>query len=806
MKYQTITLAMVLLGVSVPVTAQIYESSFTDTNGIEVHAPSTRMLLNPASTVTLTLISGLDRFVNVKVTRETGAQLYNTTTTRTGVADRLKAADGSEFYGKKVTLPALGEGKLIVQVNILDLNQSVVATYNYNWTIDTTPPAANALTATTSLGTGTGAVFKLGLEAVAQYSFLSTGIADAVGIDKGIFEIYRANGTLFSSTPMKYNVGDKTMYLPYTFASVKQPGIPDSNLDEEFQAKAKIYDTAGNIRTLPTQKFRFDNTIGEISLFAVHDPNDATSVVPGVKNYPAYKAGMVVNEIPIRLVYKIPRSNYRAYAEGGLEFINLYSAAKEIASDATYSYVEMTLPFGAFNGDMARMANFGQWAGYFPTYTMTLNPNANKTPAFTGTWEDFQDSNGTWYKSKDFETVLSSRLPIKIVRARFNVEARPFEQEVGGRLTCRIPVGQTSCEAPENFDMAVGTQGYNRTLYYVRSVANPILRSEQWVMTRWNNQIVPEIGEITYSPTSKILTVEAHLNRDNDWFDGFRLLGFYLTDKNSKQRMTPVGVEKSRNAGNYTIEYDLSRQSEGQYNVEVNIQDRFGNQTNKTYGVIALDATPPTVAITFEGKPVKDDTVVYGLENLRIALSDNLTTPRITRLQLTGGPTSDNVELSWSPAGKDIYSPEYPRIFPNFEPSENYALSVTVSDSQSNTKTYTQKFSYLPNNLVQLHNLRTLAVKSALKTSDNVPLAYLSTNMLRKTNGEIAKGLQNATLSVRKDANFGIVFNGAEAAPGESVNVNIDMGMGDNLLMPVYPSENGKTGAAEFMIQIDELK
>ncbi|MDA4819370.1 Ig-like domain repeat protein, partial [Enterobacter hormaechei] len=57
------------------------------------------------------------------------------------------------------------------------------------------------------MGTGTGAVFKLGLEAVAQYSFLSTGIADAVGIDKGIFEIYRANGTLFSSTPMKYNVG-----------------------------------------------------------------------------------------------------------------------------------------------------------------------------------------------------------------------------------------------------------------------------------------------------------------------------------------------------------------------------------------------------------------------------------------------------------------------------------------------------------------------------------------------------------------------------------------------------------------------
>ncbi|HAJ7943162.1 TPA: hypothetical protein HNW45_17270, partial [Escherichia coli] len=43
--------------------------------------------------------------------------------------------------------------------------------------------------------------------------------------------------------------------------------------------------------------------------------------------------------------------------------------------------------------------------------------------------------------------------------------------------------------------------------------------------------------------------------------------------------------------------------------------------------------------------------MVYGLENIRIALADNLTTPRITRLQITGGPTADNVELTWSPAG-----------------------------------------------------------------------------------------------------------------------------------------------------------
>ncbi|MGV7963849.1 Ig-like domain-containing protein [Photorhabdus tasmaniensis] len=795
-----------MLGVSVQASAQIYESTYIDTNGIEVHAPATRLMLNPASPVTLTLISGLDRYVNVKVISASGTQLLNTTTTRTGVADRLKAGDGSEFYGKKVTLPALGEGKSTVQVNILDLNQSVVASYSYNWLIDTTPPTGNALTANASNGSTAGSVWKLGLEATGQYDFTSTNVTDANGIEKGLIYIYRSNGSLFSTTQMQYDITGKKMYHTYTKNSVKSVGIPDSNLDEDFTAKVVIYDNAGNTRTLPTQLFRYDNTLGEMTLWAVHDPGTTTSVVPGISSYPAYKAGMTVNENPIRLVYRLPKSNYRAYAEGGLQFINLYASPKEIAVDNTYTYVEMTLPYGANNGDMARMANFGQWGGYYPSYSLVLNPVANKTPMFTGTYVDFLNDKGVWTTWKDFESVSSSRLPITITRLRFNVESRPFDQEIGGKATYTIPAGQTSCEAPESFVMAPGILGYNRILYYVRSVSNPILRTKQWIMTRWNNKQLPVISSISYDETNKQLTVLASLEGDGNWFDSVSLREFYLTDKNTGKRMTPVGSIKSRTSGNYTLVYDLSSQAEGKYNVVVNVIDFFRNQTDKTYGEIALDNTVPTVAISFDGKPITDSTVVYGLENIRIALADNLTTPRITRLQLTGGPTADSVELTWSPAGTNTYAPEYPRLFPNFEPSENYALSVTVSDSQSNTKTYTQKFSYLPNNLVQLHNLRTLSVSSALKTSSNEPLAYLSTNVLRKTNGEIAKGIQNATLTVRKDAAFGIKFNGVQAAPGESADVSIDMGQGENLLMPIYPAESGKVGTSEFMIQIDELK
>nr|WP_251287771.1 hypothetical protein [Escherichia coli] len=42
-----------------------------------------------------------------------------------------------------------------------------------------------------------------------------------------------------------------------------------------------MFDNAGNSRTLPTQKFRYDNTLGEMTLWAVHDPNTSSSVVPG---------------------------------------------------------------------------------------------------------------------------------------------------------------------------------------------------------------------------------------------------------------------------------------------------------------------------------------------------------------------------------------------------------------------------------------------------------------------------------------------------------------------------------------------
>lgn len=66
--------------------------------------------------------------------------MYSALTTKISVADRIVAADGTEYYGKDMMLPALGEGAFTIVNDTLDLQQAVVSSSTYHFTIDTTAP------------------------------------------------------------------------------------------------------------------------------------------------------------------------------------------------------------------------------------------------------------------------------------------------------------------------------------------------------------------------------------------------------------------------------------------------------------------------------------------------------------------------------------------------------------------------------------------------------------------------------------------------------------------------------------------
>lgn len=121
--------------------AQLYNYSYTDTRGTKVNAEPSREYLNPGSAITLNLISGLDRYERVTVTRSSdNVQMFRSVTDLVTVADRITAADGSEYYGKSIKLPVLGEGTFALKSETLDNKSNVVASTSYAFSIDTTPP------------------------------------------------------------------------------------------------------------------------------------------------------------------------------------------------------------------------------------------------------------------------------------------------------------------------------------------------------------------------------------------------------------------------------------------------------------------------------------------------------------------------------------------------------------------------------------------------------------------------------------------------------------------------------------------
>ncbi|HIC2071181.1 TPA: Ig-like domain-containing protein, partial [Raoultella ornithinolytica] len=174
-------------------------------------------------------------------------------------------------------------------------------------------------------------------------------------------------------------------------------------------------------------------------------------------------------------------------------------------------------------------------------------------------------------------------------------------------------------------------------------------------------------------------------------------------------------------------------------------------------------------------------------------------------LQLAGGPNSEKVTLAFTPLSKDVFIPEYPRIFPNTDESgQMYHLEALAIDESGNRTTKTLNFTYQPANLIMLDNLKTLATAVALKATDNTPLAIIRTSVLRRQDGSIITGQLNGTLTVQKNAQFGVTVAGVTVQPGETKSLSLDLGNGEERTYPVTPAVSGQSGTATFAIEFPQ--
>lgn len=795
-----------------PAYAQIFTFSFTDTNQTERNIkPSTQTFLNPVGVLNLNLISGLDRYERVKVIRDSDQSIMHTAMTPLiGVSDRIVASDGSEYYGKNMALPALGEGGYTIVDETLDIHQAVVSTTTYKLLIDSTKPAYKSLYATPGVGMiVTGDAWELGRGTTGQYNIYLDGVTDSSGIDSVRMQIKRANGDIVSDQALNYDMDSQRAFYTWAVNEQSSSSMPTSDLNETFTFNFVIKDKAGNINALPAQPFKYDDQVGEFTVFAVHDSRSSTSNVPGISSgYVPYKPGLSVIENPYRVVIRIPKTNWQEYRNGGISVVNSYGGNTIIASDSTYIYLEAKLPQGALDVNYFRPVNTYQWAGANLTFIgdqLSWDPASVKSPVWTKI--ERQKADGTWVNSVDFTWLTAADLPLTYTALRFTVEARPYPQTIVGAQACEIPAGTTSCTISVSATLPQGTSGYMHDGYAITSSQEKAFNTPIWENITWH-ALTPSVTGYQYNESTSLLDVFVNVPGDGSYFDNVRMSKVWLSDKDAANKEIISGAQTSRNvsSGNYTYQFDMKTIPEGSYNLQINAVDTYKNTGSLAFKQFIVDRTPPLVDVIYEGKPVDKSVTVMGLENLRIHLSDALTTPKISRMTLRGGPVSDAVELSWVDLGKNVYSPNYPKIFPSLNDDETYTMTVQATDEMNNTTASSVEFKYLPNNLVRMENLKTIAVNAALKTSDDIPLAVLYASQLRKKDGSIATGPQDAVLTVRKDAKFGVTVNGVSAEPGESKNVKLDLGLGDSRSFPIFPSVSGVTGSSEFMLNIDELK
>lgn len=102
--------------------AQLLNYSHTNARGTEANAGPSRAYLNLGGSITLNLISSLDRYERVTPKLVT-------------VDDRITAADDSEFYGKSMELPVLGEGNFPFKSETLNNKSNALATTNSSFNI-----------------------------------------------------------------------------------------------------------------------------------------------------------------------------------------------------------------------------------------------------------------------------------------------------------------------------------------------------------------------------------------------------------------------------------------------------------------------------------------------------------------------------------------------------------------------------------------------------------------------------------------------------------------------------------------------
>ncbi|HFI9381086.1 TPA: Ig-like domain-containing protein [Vibrio parahaemolyticus] len=788
---------LVLMGAAIVGThaqAEVLSVEYTDMNNVSEELPVSNKYINPKSDITVQVSGGLDRRLVVKLNTNTGITTQTITSEVIGVNDRISSLN-RDYYGKTFTLKKPADGTYELVAEIINLSGDVVQTDRYPLVVDTTPPTIGDPEAK-SYGGLDGYNLPPDVWYTGYYShnkyFASnvedenSGIASVNAIVREGNRIHKHAKATFDAQAKQAHIGHGKSWFP-----------GGDNATRVFGLQFEAIDKAGNKGYSKNQLTYYDTVGGNEELYAVYDP-DSTSVMGGQKGYVPYVAGMTVKSNPIKIMYRIPKSNYSDFSRGGISAVGASTVLKDV--DSEYVYAIYSRPYGFNDNNHVRFTDRRSWVTDTISYNLKLADSAPKAPVRKGNQYQYSDIGwSSWSRH-----VNAEELPVKVLASKGIVEVRPYDQIYNHMGTCTIPAGKTSCTITYNppKELKKGTYGNLHDGSSFKNIDGSLYSQPGWASVHWNGSEIPSVTKTEWDPSTKKVTVYAHQPNRGYYFDKVRITDAYLESNNI--RLPAMRTKWEENGTNYKFEFDLTPVPEGTYDVVAVVKENHNNYGRAPVVSFTNDSTPPTISLSYKNKPIGD--MIQGISGLTVEANDS-TAMTLVDAQLSGGPASDTVFLAFSKTGEDSWKLEQPRIFPALQDNEEYTLTVRIKDEFDNIGIAKANFKYTPENWLKLEGLKTLPVGVKLLFRNDQPVALVTSSELRTDSGNLATGIQDATVTLRKDAPYSVFIEGHSIAPGQTKTIQFDLGtQGGKLHIPIYPASNVTEGNAEFMIEVPQLK
>ena len=798
--------------------ADLLEYSFSAVDGSQRTLSPGDTYANPSGPITFALSAGVDRKVRLSIISTSGDVVVSKTSKLLGANDRITAG-GKDYYGAFLSIAGLNEGKYSIKSEILSAQGLSVQSETESLVVDTTAPSVGDFSWSMDYGRGT-APDGLPIFSTTQARHISlSGVSDSLsGIGsvnyKTLWEDGPNKGEVAKTGEVTYYQGDKKAMLGSgAMNSGAQYALP-GGVQSKNRIRFEVKDKAGNTASKDFSFYNNSSCGPAPELVAIEDPTYSGSYL-GQSSFKGFRpveslSSVPVNKNPLKAVYKVPRTAYRGLPEGAI-FGGVPQGITDHGlkyKDSQYAYFMVEGPAGTdgtFNWNAWGWTNYHTWrCSPFRIENPQFN-SQSKPPKWTGisAYIDGLGWVGSSYGNPGAEEAEAPR-NTRISKIRVDLESRAYTQTVSMyESSCDVPAGKTQCTMNVNLSFnQEGTVGYYHTRPAATKKDNPGLLSQYSHVWEWDAEDPVVNNLVSHDKVNKTVIFNATESNSGYTWNRVRLAKGGLTAKQGDKVIQNFDSRTMDTSGdNSILTNSYKGLPDGTYDIYGWVEDNYGNRSEKKLLQVANDNTGPSLKIN-----TPDSGEIRTLDEITIDVTDNFSeSPKISSVNMKGGPASDDIYLSVRKESESRYRLEYPVVFPSLKEGEEYRITVVAEDDQLNETSKTTSFTYNPPQVSLADGmdgkLMIPAVTQEFKRLDGGSI--IQTNPLTLSDGSTVSGTYDVFATLRSDAEVPLVVNGIRIEPGQTMSVMSQHDFstsGGRIDLPLRPAVAGVEGSSNLLV------